>query len=47
MDALVENSVISTQVFSLCMKGYKGDTSGIDFGVPQIANMKNNTTIGI
>ena len=34
MDALKQNQVIQTDIFSLCMRGYKGDQSSIDFGQP-------------
>lgn len=47
MNALILNGVISAQVFSLCMRGYTGNTSTIDFGIPVISNMINGSTTGI
>ncbi len=47
MDALKQNQVIQTDIFSFCMRGYKGDQSSIDFGEPQIHKMKENSIEGI
>ena len=47
MDAIIKDGVIKTAIFSLCMRGYEGEQSSIDFGSPEPLKMMGNSTLGI